>query len=134
MCRVFFFWWVSKISLFANLAKQARPKKHNKIWGFSKACFEKQICVTKQPFLDQKTQIQKFQLPFYLPIFFSFNNKNQKLAETPNFYSVPANLKKRFCKSQTKTEKIEKPNFCTLVLKKAMLRKFQKIGHQKNAK
>ena len=46
----------------------------------------------------QKTQIQKFQLSFFLPIFFSFNNKKHKQMLKPLFYSVLANLKKRIFK------------------------------------
>ena len=34
--------------------KSAHPKNTISIWGFSKAFFEKEICVTKRPFLDNK--------------------------------------------------------------------------------
>ena len=49
----FLFWWVSKISLFDDLAKQACTQKHYKNRGFSKAFFEKHMCVMKRPFLDK---------------------------------------------------------------------------------
>ena len=59
-----FFGWVSKISFFWQLGpKSAHPQNTIKI-GVSAFSFWKKICVTKRPFLDQKTQIQKFQLSF----------------------------------------------------------------------
>ena len=93
----FCFWWVSKISLFWQLGqKNAHPKKHYKNRGFSKAFFEKQICVTKRPFLDKKSQIQKFQLSFFFFCLFLLfqQQKNTKISWNPYFYSVLANLKK----------------------------------------
>ena len=94
----FCFWWASKISLFLTAwPKKRAPKKHYKTRGFSKAFFEKQICVTKWPYLDKNSQIQKFQLSFLLPILFSFN-KNINISWNPYFYSVLANLKKRIFK------------------------------------
>ena len=71
----------------------------------------------------QKTQIQKFQLSFFfLPFSLSKTKKHKNLLK-PLFYSVLANQKKReFSKNQLKTQKFEKPNFCTLFLKKAIFR------------
>ena len=73
------FWWVSKISLLWQLRqKGALPKNR----GFGKAFFEKEICVTKWPFLDQKPN------PWILVIIFCLfsslaTTKIYKLAETP---------------------------------------------------
>ena len=63
--KIFFFLgWVSKISLFWQLGPtSAHPKNTIKI-GVSGPFFGKQMCVTKRPFLDQKTKIRKFQLSF----------------------------------------------------------------------
>ena len=71
-----------QISLFWQLGPKKRtPKKHYKNRGVSNPFFGKQICGTKRPFLDQKTQNQKFQLSFFFA-FFSFNKKTQKCSET----------------------------------------------------
>ena len=74
-----------KFPFFDNLAQKTRTQKHCKNRGSSLLFFEKKICVTKRPFLDQKTQIQKFQLSFFLPTFFSFNNKKLKIVLKPLF-------------------------------------------------
>ena len=91
----------SKFPFFYTLAQKPEPKKHYKNKGFRPFFFGKLLCVTKRPFLDQKPKIYKFQLSFFLPIFFSFNNKNTKICWNPNFYSVFANLKKRIFKKLT---------------------------------
>ena len=78
------FWWVSKNSHFLTTWPRKRaPPKHYKNWGFSTPIFEKQLCVTQRPFFGQKNQIQKFQVSFFLPIFFSSTTKTQQFAETP---------------------------------------------------
>ena len=70
------------------------------------------MCVTKRPLLDQKTQNQKLRLSFFLPIPFSFNNKNTKTSWNPYFYSVLANLKKdNFQNFNSKHRKLGKPIF-----------------------
>ena len=77
-----FFGWGVQNEIFLFLAtwpKKRAPPKHYRNMGFSLLFFEKKICVTKRPFLDQKTQIQKFQLSFFLPTFFSLNNKNSSI-------------------------------------------------------
>ena len=64
------FWWVSKNSLFLTTwPRKHAPPKHYKNRGFSTPIFEKQLCVTKRPFLDKKTQIQKIQLSFCFAYF-----------------------------------------------------------------
>ena len=68
---------------------------------------------------------------FFLPTFFSFNNKKLKHLLKPLFYSVLANLKREFLNFKLETQKIEKPNFCTLFLKSVILENCQIIGHKK---
>ena len=71
----------------------------------------------------QKTQIQKFQLSFVFLPFFLFQKQKTKICWNPYFYSVLANLKKdNFPKIKLKTQKFEKPKFCTLFSKKAIFR------------
>ena len=84
----FLFFWqgIQKLPFFDTLAQKTRTQKHYKNRGFSLFFFGKKLCVTKRPFLDKKTQIQKFQLSFFFLPFFSFKNKKtQKSAETPIF-------------------------------------------------
>ena len=92
----YFFFWVA-FQIFPFLTpwpKKRSPPKHYKI-GVSGPFFGKaDVCVTKRPFLDKKPKFINFSYHFFLHIFFSFNNKNPKFAETPSFYSVLANLKK----------------------------------------
>ena len=52
--KISFLGGIPKIALFDNLAQKARTPKHYKNRGFSTPIFEKQLCVTKRPFLDQK--------------------------------------------------------------------------------
>ena len=66
--------------------KKRAPKKHYKNRGFSNPFCGKQFWVTKRPFLDKKSQIQKFQLSFFFCLFLLLQQqKTQKLAETPIF-------------------------------------------------
>ena len=72
--------------IFDILAQKARTqKKHYKNWGFSKACFAKQMCVTKRPSLDQKTKKQKFQLSLFGAYSFLFQQENTKIGWNPTF-------------------------------------------------
>ena len=128
----FFFGWVSKISLFWQLGpKSAHPKNTIKI-GVSGPFFWKADVRHETAIFDQKTKIHKFQLSFFLPVFFSFNNRKHKKCWNPYFYSVLANQKREFSKFKLKTLKIENPNFCTLFLKKAIFRKLPDNWAQKN--
>ena len=70
---------------FDNLAQKARTLKHYKI-GVAAIFFEKNIWVTKRPFLDQKNKIHKFQLSFFVAYFLLYQQqKTPKTAETPIF-------------------------------------------------
>ena len=83
--QIFLFWVAfQNFPFLTPWPKKRWPPKRYKNRGF-RPFFGKQICVTKRPFLDQKTKIHKFQLSFFLPIFFSFNNTKPKFAETPVF-------------------------------------------------
>ena len=95
----FFFWWVSKISLFWQLGqKSAHPKNTIKI-GVSATHFVENSSESRNGhFWTKKTQIQKFQLSFFLPFSSLTTTKNTKVSRNPYFYSVLANLKKRIFK------------------------------------
>ena len=120
---LFFLGGCPKFSFFDNLAQKTRTLKHYKIGVL--AFFEKNICVTKRPFLDQKNQNPEIPVIIFLPVFFFFSTtKNTKHCRNPYFYRVLANLKKEnFQNLNFKTLKIVKLNFCTLFLKKAIFRK-----------
>ena len=76
---------VSKSCLFWQLGPEnAHPQNTLKI-GVSAYVFWKKLCVTKRPFLDQKTQIQKFPLSFFGAFFLSFNNKKHQIFLKPLF-------------------------------------------------
>ena len=81
----------------------------------------------------QKTQIHKFQLSFFLGLFLLFQQqKTQKYAETPIFYSVLANLKKEnFQKINLKQRNLENPIFAPFFSKKAIFRKLATNWTQK---
>ena len=128
------FWWVSKISFFWQLGqKSAHPKKHYKNRGFSNPFFGKQFCVTKRPFLDKKPNPEIPVIIFFCLFLLFRRQKTQKLAESrnPHFYSVLANQKREFSKFKLKTQKIEKPIFCTLFWKRPFSENRQKIGNKK---
>ena len=127
------FWWVSKNSLSWQLGPEnAHPQNTIKI-GVSAHQFLKNSYASQNGHFWTKNQIQKFQLSFFLPTFFSFNNKKHKqIAENPIFIVFSKPQKREFSKFKLKTLKIEKPNFCTLFWsKRAIFRKMQKIGHKK---
>ena len=124
------FWWVSNMSLFCQLGPLKRaPPKHYKNRGFSKAFFEKEICVTKRPCLDKKL-IQKLQLSFFAYFLLLQQQKTYKMGWDPYFYSVFANLKEdNFQILNLKHRKLKNPNFAPVFLEN-----FKIIGHQENTK
>ena len=135
----FCFWWVSKISLCWQLGqKTAHPQNTIKIWGFSKGFFEKQICVTKRPLLDQKTQNQKFQLSLFFCLFLLlFNNKKHKIVLKPCFIVFQQTKKENFQILNLKHRNLKNPIFAPFFSKKAIFRKdicceviiWAKFGH-----
>ena len=122
----------SKFPSFDTLAQKAHPKNTIKI-GVSSPFFEKQLCVTKRPFLDQKNKIHKFQLSFvclFSSFFFNNNNKPQKLLK-PLFYSALANLKKDNFQKKLKRLNIEKTNFFAPLFGKRLFLENSKITGNK---
>ena len=98
----------SKISLFDNLAQEARAQKHYRNRGCSKPIIGEQTTVIKRPFLDKKNQNQIFQFLFWVFLLFEHQKHNTLLK--PQFfglYSVFANTKRLFSKSELKTGKFE---------------------------
>ena len=122
---------MSKISLFWQLGpKSAHPKKHYKNRGFSNPFCGRQFWVTKRPFLDKKSQIQKFQLSFFCPFLLLQQQRTQKLAETPIFTVFWQTLKKLQILNW-KHRKLKNPIFAPFFLKKAIFRKLPDNWEQK---
>ena len=99
------------------------PPKHYKNRGFGKFFFGKTYA-SRKPFLDQKKP--KSRIPvinFRGPLSLSTTKKHKNIAETPVFIVFQRTSKGEFSKNKHKTEKAEKPNFCTLFLKKATFKK-----------
>ena len=127
------FSYQSKISYFLVPQKTRTPKTLKKNRGFGKPIFEKQLCVTKRPSLDKKTQIQKFQLSFLFAFFFSFNNKKHKNLLEPLFlYCFSKPKKENLQEINLKQRNLKKNYFCTF-LKKAIFRKLANNWTQKKA-
>ena len=91
----FVFGGCPKFSFLDNLAKKARTQKHYKNRGFSKAFFEKQICVTKRPFLDKKIPSSEIPVIILFCLFSLSTTKTPKLTETPIFVVFFCKPKKR---------------------------------------
>ena len=133
--KIFFFDRVSKNCLFWHLGPENAHPKHYKNRGFSLFLEKKKLCVTKRPFLDKKTQIQKFQLSFFSCLFSLSKTKNTKICWNPYFYSVLANLKKEnFPKINLKHRNLKNPFFAPFFWKRLFLDNCQIIGHKKKHK
>ena len=138
----FLFWGggVQKFPFLTTWPRKRAPPKHYRNKGFSTPTFEKQLCVTKRPFLDKKNQIQKFQLSFVWALFFSVNNKKHNNLLKPLLYSVLANLKNIiFQKRNLKQRNLKKKKrFLHSFFEKKLKKKrfffgnLQKIGHKKH--
>ena len=117
----FFLVGVQNFPFFDNLAqKTCTLPKHYKHRGFSKAFFEKQMCITKRPFLDKKTNSEIPAINFFAS-FFSCNNTTQIICWKPYFYSVLANKKEKQTKITYDTKK--KQSLQPFLRKKAIFRK-----------
>ena len=116
-----FFWVAFQNFLFLHLGpKNLNPKSTIKI-GVLGPFFLKSCCASRNGhFWTKKPKIYKFQLSFFLPIFFSFNNKKTNICWNPYFYSVFANLKK---------ENFQKINLKHWKLKKQFLHPFFEKGY-----
>ena len=81
-----FLGWLFKVSLFWHLGPEsAHPKNTIKI-GVSGPLFLESRCASRNGhFWTKKPKIYKFQLSFFLPIFFSFKNKKHKNLLKPLF-------------------------------------------------
>ena len=93
----FFCGWVSKISLFDNLAQKARTLKTLKIWVSANFSWRKHMRHETAIFGPKK---QNPEIPVIIFCLFSSlsTTRNTKNCWTPYFYSVLANLKKRIFK------------------------------------
>ena len=101
---IFSFWWVSKISLLLTTwTKKHTAKKTIK----QQSIFEKQISVTKRPFLEKKPNPEIPVIIVFVSFFLFQQQKTQQLAETL-FYSVLATKKRDIPKARLKTEKFGK--------------------------
>ena len=86
--QIFLFFWVAfqNFPFLTSWPRKPEPKKHYKNRGFRAFLFENQLCVTKRPFLDKKKpKFINFSYHFFLPIFFSVNNKKHKNLLKPLF-------------------------------------------------
>ena len=76
---------VQKFPFLTTWPRKCAPPKHYKNWGFSTPIFEKQLCVTKRPFLDKKTKFINCSYIFFAFFFLFQQQKTQQSAETPIF-------------------------------------------------
>ena len=97
-----FFGGCPKFPFFWQLGpKSAHPQNTIKI-GVSAAHFVENSSESRNgQFWTQKSQIQKFQLSFFLSFSSLTTTKNTTISWNPYFYSVLADLKKRIFKIQT---------------------------------
>ena len=80
-----FFGWGSKIPFFDNLAKKARTQKTQQKWGFQQSVFEKQMRVTKRPFLDSKNPKPEIPVIMFFLLLVCLEQKTQNLLK-PQFF------------------------------------------------
>ena len=122
----------SKFPFFTPWPKKPEPKKHYKNRCF-RPFFLKSCCASRNGhFWTKKPKMYKFQLSFFLPIFFSFKDKNTKICWNPYFYSVFANLEKgNFQKNNLKHWKLKKTNFAPLLWKRLFLDNWKITGTKK---
>ena len=117
-----------KFPFFDTLAQKVCTQKHYRNRGFSNFFLKSRCASGNGHFWKKKNSSCHFCL------FLLFQQQKHKNLLKPQFYSVSANLKKRIFKNELKTEKFEKPNFCTLFSKKAIFRKLANNWTQKNIK
>ena len=85
--KIFFFFWVAfeNFPFLTPWPRKRAPKKHYKNRGFRPPFLENRCVSRNGRFWTQKPQIYKFQLSFFLPVFFSFNNTKHKHSLKPLF-------------------------------------------------
>ena len=92
----------SKFPFFDTLAQKARTQKNTIKIGVSGPFFWKaDVRHETAIFGKKKPKFINFSYHFFLPIFFSFNNKKPQNCWNPYFYSVIANQKWEFSKKIT---------------------------------
>ena len=131
----FFFGWVSKISLFWQLGPKSAHTKNTIKIVVSRPFFWKAVVRHETAiFGPKKANFINSSYHFFLPIF--QQHKTQKIAETPIFYSVLANLKKEiFQNLNLKHWKLKNPILAPFFLKKAIFRKLpENWGQKQNTK
>ena len=127
-----FFWGgVQKLPFLTTWPRKRAPPKHIKNRGFS-LFFEKKLCVTIRPFLDQKNPNPEIPIIIFFCLFSLSTTKNTKISWNPYFYSVLANLKKEnFQILNLKHRKLKNPIFAPFFWKRLVLDNCQIIGHKK---
>ena len=124
----FFLTGYPKIAFFDTLAQKTRTQKHYKNRRFSLFFLERSYASRNDHFWTKKTQIQKFQLSFFLAFFF-FKIKKHKNLLKPLFYSVLANLKKdNFPNINLKHRNLKNPIFAPIFEKGYFQTKIQIIS------
>ena len=86
--QIFLCFWVAfqNFLFLTPWPRKRAPKKHYKNKGFRAFFFEKLLCVTKRPFLDQKNpKFINFSHHFFWPISSLSTTKKPRIAETPIF-------------------------------------------------
>ena len=84
--KIFFFWHgIQKLPFLTPWPRKRAPQKHYKNRGFSLFLLERSYASRNGHFWTKKTQIQKFQLSFFLAFFLFQKQKTQKSVETPIF-------------------------------------------------
>ena len=91
--------------------KTRAPPKNYKHRGFREQIFEKQLCVTKLPFLDPKNPNPEIPVIFFCPFSSLSTTKNTKMLWNPYFYSVLASQEKRFFKKSSQNTEDWKTQF-----------------------
>ena len=131
--KFFVFWWVSNISFLTTWPRKRAPPKHYKNWGGGGSAnfFLKKQMRHETAIFGPKKQIHKFQLSFFCLFLLFWTTKTQQIAETPNFYSVLANIEKRFQTLNLKQRNLnwKKNQFLHPFSKSLFLENCQKIRH-----
>ena len=85
--QIFPFFWVAfqNFPFLTPWPRKRAPKKHYKNRGFRAFFLESRCASRNGHFWTKKPKIYKFQLSFFLPIFFSFKNKKHKNLLKPLF-------------------------------------------------
>ena len=118
----YFLGGVQKLPFLTIWPRKRTPPKHYKNWGFQPISFFWKSYVSRNGhFWTKKPRSRNSSYHLFCLLSLS-TTKNTKVSWNPYLYSVLTNLKKEFSNFKLKTQKIEKPNFCTLFSKKAIFR------------